>query len=125
VLTAANRRPIAISLASLRTTCAGESSEEKLHAKINTSESRAMTTNMTIDERYYRVGQHEQFISDQRAEFVDRDLPPDVHQSLKNAEEETSPARAVIDRRKAWDREVIEGVRSGRYQVESGRWPSC
>jgi hypothetical protein len=30
------------------TTCAGESSEEKLHAKINTSESRAMTTNMTI-----------------------------------------------------------------------------
>jgi hypothetical protein len=69
-----------------------------------------MTTNMTIDERYYRAGQHEQFISDQRAEFVDRDLPPDVHQSLKNAEEELARHCAVIDQRKAWDREVIEGV---------------
>jgi hypothetical protein len=103
------------------TTCAGESSEEKLLAKINTLESRAMTTNMTIDERYYRAGQLEQFISDQRAEFEDRDLPPDdVHQSLKNAEEELARHTAVIDQRKAWDRQMIEGVRSGRYQVESG-----
>ena len=45
---------------------------------------------------------------------------PDVHQSLKNAEEELARHCAVIDQRKAWDREVIEGVRSGRYQVESG-----
>jgi hypothetical protein len=80
-----------------------------------------MTTNMTIDERYYRAGQLEQFISDQRAEFEDRDLPPDdVHQSLKNAEEELARHTAVIDQRKAWDRQMIEGVRSGRYQVESG-----
>jgi hypothetical protein len=122
VPTAANRRPIAISLAQpAHTTCDGESSEEKLLAKINTLESRAMTTNMTIDERYYRAGQLEQFISDQRAEFEDRDLPPDdVHQSLKNAEEELARHTAVIHQRKAWDRQMIEGVRSGRYQVESG-----
>jgi len=43
-----------------------------------------MTINMTIDERYYRAEQLEQFISDQRAEFEDRDIPPDVHQSFKN-----------------------------------------
>jgi hypothetical protein len=106
------------------TTCAGESSEEKLHAKINTSESRAMTTNMTIDERYYRAGQDEQFISDQRAEFVDRDLPPDVHQSLKNAEEELARHRAVIDQRKGMgsrgDRRRSQWPLSGRVR----RWPS-
>jgi hypothetical protein len=79
-----------------------------------------MTSNMTIDECYYRAGQLEQFISDQRAEFEDRDLPPEVAQSLKNAEEELARHRAAIDQRRAWDRAVIEGVRSGRYQVESG-----
>ena len=43
-----------------------------------------------------------------------------MRQSLKNAEEELARHTAVIDQRKAWDRQMIEGVRSGRYQVESG-----
>jgi HK97 family phage major capsid protein len=75
-------------------------------------------TDLTRDERYQRVGQLQQFILDQRAEFEGQQMPSEAAKRIRNAEEELTRHTAVLDQLEARDQDWREGVMSGKYAVE-------
>jgi hypothetical protein len=78
---------------------------------------------MSRIERQARVEELQQWMQEQQDEFGSDPFPPEVQRMWDNPTGELVRHQQILDQGAARDRDMIEGLRSGRYATESGDRP--